>query len=96
MGEQLQQLAVPYLITFGIALLVSVLVGPVLIPFLHKLKFGQEIREEGPSWHKKKSGTPTMGGFIFIAGGCVAAGGQQQPCCVFSCTDGRLSWLFNL
>ena len=68
MGEQLQQLAVPYLITFGIALLVSVLVGPVLIPFLHKLKFGQEIREEGPSWHKKKSGTPTMGGFIFIAG----------------------------
>lgn len=42
--------------------------GPVLIPFLHKLKFGQEIREEGPSWHKKKSGTPTMGGFIFIAG----------------------------
>ena len=48
MGEQLQQLAVPYLITFGIALLVSVLVGPVLIPFLHKLKFGQEIREEGP------------------------------------------------
>ena len=68
MGEQLQQLAVPYLITFGIALLVSVLVWPVLIPFLHKLKFGQEIREEGPSWHKKKSGTPTMGGFIFIAG----------------------------
>ena len=72
MGEQLQQLAVPYLITFGIALLVSVLVGPVLIPFLHKLKFGQEIREEGPSWHKKKSGTPTMGGFIFIAGVLVA------------------------
>lgn len=72
MGEQLQQLAVPYLITFGIALLVSVLVGPILIPFLHKLKFGQEIREEGPSWHKKKSGTPTMGGFIFIAGVLVA------------------------
>ena len=68
MWGDLQQMAVPYLLTFGIALLVSVLVGPVLIPFLHKLKFGQEIREEGPAWHKKKSGTPTMGGIIFIIG----------------------------
>jgi phospho-N-acetylmuramoyl-pentapeptide-transferase len=50
------------IITFGIA----ALLGPVAIPILHRLKFGQEIREIGPSWHKKKSGTPTMGGFIFI------------------------------
>ena len=42
--------------------------GPVVIPFLHKIKFGQSIRDEGPSWHRKKSGTPTMGGFIFIIG----------------------------
>lgn len=49
-----------------IAFLISVVVGPVLIPFLTKLKFGQCIREEGPKWHEKKSGTPTMGGIIFL------------------------------
>jgi len=54
------------LITAIVALLISVILGPVIIPVLHRLKFGQEIREIGPSWHKKKSGTPTMGGFIFI------------------------------
>lgn len=48
------------------ALLLAVIIGPIAIPILHRLKFGQEIREIGPSWHKKKSGTPTMGGFIFI------------------------------
>ena len=42
------------------------LLGRVLIPILRRLKFGQEIREEGPKWHEKKSGTPTMGGFIFL------------------------------
>lgn len=42
--------------------------GFVLIPWLHKLKFGQTILDIGPSWHKKKQGTPTMGGFLFIAG----------------------------
>ncbi|MBQ4160856.1 MAG: phospho-N-acetylmuramoyl-pentapeptide-transferase [Clostridia bacterium] len=60
-------------IAAAIAFLIAALVGPVLIPFLHRLKFGQEIREEGPSWHQKKSGTPTMGGIIFILGACVAA-----------------------
>ena len=50
------------------ALLITTALGPVFIPWLHKLKFGQEIREEGPSWHQKKSGTPTMGGIMFILG----------------------------
>ncbi len=45
---------------------IAVLAAPLLIPVLHKLKFGQEIREEGPKWHSSKSGTPTMGGVIFI------------------------------
>ena len=49
-----------------IAFVIAVCCAPVMIPVLHRLKFGQEIRDEGPSWHKKKSGTPTMGGFIFI------------------------------
>ena len=52
--------------------LVAAICGKWLIPLLHRLKFGQEIREEGPKWHEKKSGTPTMGGFIFIAGILVA------------------------
>ena len=49
-----------------ISFLIAVLVAPVAIPMLHNLKFGQEIREEGPKWHSSKSGTPTMGGVIFI------------------------------
>ncbi len=49
-----------------IGFLISALAGPIFIPILHKLKFGQQIREEGPKWHQSKSGTPTMGGVIFI------------------------------
>lgn len=49
-----------------VAFFISILQGPILIPLLHKLKFGQNIRDEGPESHKKKSGTPTMGGIIFI------------------------------
>lgn len=49
-----------------VAFAISALAGPIAIPVLHRLKFGQEIRTVGPSWHKAKSGTPTMGGVIFI------------------------------
>lgn len=52
------------------------LTGPFFIPELHKLKFGQSIREEGPKSHQAKSGTPTMGGIMIILGitlGTVAA-----------------------
>ena len=54
------------LITIGIAFLITVLISPIFIPFLKRLKFGQSIREEGPKSHQKKSGTPTMGGIIII------------------------------
>ena len=50
----------------ALAFLLAAVLGRVLIPILRRLKFGQEIREEGPKWHEKKSGTPTMGGFIFL------------------------------
>ncbi|MBQ8526487.1 MAG: phospho-N-acetylmuramoyl-pentapeptide-transferase [Clostridia bacterium] len=50
----------------AVSFCIAVVLAPIFIPVLHKLKFGQEIREIGPSWHKKKSGTPTMGGIIFI------------------------------
>ncbi len=47
---------------------VAFLLGYVVIPWLHKLKFGQTILDIGPSWHKNKQGTPTMGGILFMAG----------------------------
>ena len=46
--------------------------GFALIPWLHKLRFGQTILDIGPSWHKKKQGTPTMGGLLFIIGFAVS------------------------
>ena len=56
----------------AIAAGVVLIAGPFLIPLLHKLKFGQSIREEGPASHKIKSGTPTMGGIFLIAGIVIA------------------------
>lgn len=47
---------------------ITALLGFGIIPWLTKLKFGQTILEEGPKWHKKKQGTPTMGGIMFIIG----------------------------
>ena len=44
----------------------SALAGPVLIPFLRRMKVGQTVREEGPATHLKKSGTPTMGGLLIL------------------------------
>ncbi len=55
------------ILSFFAAFIIAALLGIWLIPLLHRLKFGQQIRDEGPSWHEKKSGTPTMGGIIFIA-----------------------------
>lgn len=54
-----------------VAFLVALLIAPFLIPMLHKFKFGQNIRDEGPESHKKKQGTPTMGGIIFIIATCL-------------------------
>ena len=56
----------------AIAAGVVIMLGPILIPLLHKLKFGQSIRDEGPASHKVKSGTPTMGGIFLIAGIVIA------------------------
>ncbi|TCK97865.1 phospho-N-acetylmuramoyl-pentapeptide-transferase [Natranaerovirga hydrolytica] len=52
----------PILIAFG----VNVVLSPIIIPFLSKLKFGQYIRDDGPTSHLKKQGTPTMGGIIIL------------------------------
>ena len=68
----MKELLMLALLPFLVALAVTLVMGPVFIPWLHRLKFGQEIREEGPKWHQKKSGTPTMGGIMFILGIAVA------------------------
>ncbi|MCR8848551.1 phospho-N-acetylmuramoyl-pentapeptide-transferase [Rossellomorea sp. SC111] len=53
--------------TLIMAFLITVLLAPLFIPFLRRLKFGQSIRDEGPESHQKKTGTPTMGGIVFLA-----------------------------
>ncbi|MBU8877722.1 phospho-N-acetylmuramoyl-pentapeptide-transferase [Bacillus sp. FJAT-29790] len=52
--------------TILMGFLITVLLSPLFIPFLRRLKFGQSIREEGPQSHLKKSGTPTMGGIMIL------------------------------
>ena len=49
-----------------ISFIIAIIIGPIIIPILEKLKFGQSIREEGPKSHIRKTGTPTMGGIIII------------------------------
>ena len=55
-----------YAIAAVLSLLISLALGPIAIPALRRLKFGQNIRKEGPQSHLKKAGTPTIGGLIFI------------------------------
>lgn len=61
----LQQNQLIYTIIFGF--FITLILGPLIIPFLRRLKVGQTIREEGPQSHLTKSGTPTIGGIIIIA-----------------------------
>ena len=57
-----QTVILPVIISFAI----SALLGPVVIPFLRRLKVGQTVRGEGPQAHLKKNGTPTMGGILIM------------------------------
>ena len=61
-----QHLLFPVAIPIIGAFLLTVVLGPVIIPYLRKLKFGQTVRDDGPQSHLKKNGTPTMGGIIFL------------------------------
>ncbi len=60
------------IVAMMLALVVSAIFCRILIPILHKLKFGQQIRALGPQEHLKKQGTPTMGGIAFIAATVIA------------------------
>ena len=77
---------------------VTILLGPVLIPLLKRLKFGQCERELGPKSHLTKQGTPTMGGLMFIFGilaGTLAfslSARRRNWCCPPSCARWGLPW----
>jgi len=60
------------LVAFLISFFVTLILGRILIPVLRRLKAGQSIKEDGPTWHMGKQGTPTMGGLMFIAGTAAA------------------------
>ena len=49
-----------------ISFIIGVILCPIMIPLLHKLKFGQNVRDDGPETHLQKQGTPTMGGISFL------------------------------
>ena len=70
-----------YILSFIVAFGVAAIAGQILIPVLRRLKAGQSIREDGPTWHMSKQGTPTMGGLMFIlavAAAIVTAGAEQM------------------
>ena len=58
-----RELAITSLFAFVLVLIM----GPVVLPALHRFKFGQTVRDDGPQTHLKKNGTPTMGGLMIIA-----------------------------
>jgi phospho-N-acetylmuramoyl-pentapeptide-transferase len=61
------------IITAAISFAATAVAGAILVPVLRALKAGQPIADIGPTWHKSKEGTPTMGGLMFIAGMAAAA-----------------------
>jgi len=69
----------------GMAFIIALVVGPLVIPVLKRLKFGQSIRQDGPERHYAKAGTPTMGGIIILIALLV-------PVMIYSGTD-REIWL---
>ncbi|MBQ1948289.1 MAG: phospho-N-acetylmuramoyl-pentapeptide-transferase [Clostridia bacterium] len=60
------------IIIFFVALLLGILLTKLLIPVLRRMKMGQTILADGPSWHNTKSGTPTMGGLVFLPVACLS------------------------
>ena len=69
-----------YILSFIVAFGVAAILGQILVPLLRRWKAGQSIREDGPTWHMSKQGTPTMGGIMFIAAiaaAILAAGGEE-------------------
>jgi phospho-N-acetylmuramoyl-pentapeptide-transferase len=83
------------------AFLIAAIAGRKIIPILHRLKFGQMIRDIGPAWHKNKQGTPTMGGVIFIGSTVITFAATVAVCelllqiKIFNATNLTLTRLFS-
>ena len=74
-------MTVKLIAAFVLAFIISALTGYFLVPYLRRIKAGQAIREDGPVWHMSKSGTPTMGGIMFIlavSAVCVTVGFDEM------------------
>ena len=81
------EMVIAFVVSFALTALVG---GKVILPMLRRLKAGQAIREEGPKWHMSKSGTPTMGGLMFIIVG------NYLPKCKQNYTIGiKIPWTLN-
>ena len=78
------------IIACAVSFVLTALFGRWLVPALRKLKAGQSIREDGPTWHMSKQGTPTMGGLMFIAG----IGVTLLICCWRSILGGDFTGLY--
>lgn len=80
------------ILAFAVSLVVCLVIGPVLIPALRRLKFGQSVRTDGPQRHLQKQGTPTMGGvmffFSFILGTIFLAGDSMNTYFLLACAIG--------
>ena len=68
------------------ALLISLVLGPVVIRWLRRVKLGQKVRQEGPQTHLGKAGTPTMGGLLILAAIVV-------PCLLWGNFHSRQLWI---
>lgn len=66
MNLEFNLLKSPEVVAFAGTFILALIAGPIIIPLLRRLKFGQTIREDGPATHLKKMGIPTIGGLIFI------------------------------
>ena len=83
------QMILSYVLPAVVAFIVSAVVGKFLVPFLRRVKAGQSIKTDGPTWHMSKQGTPTMGGIMFIVGIAVAV-------VIFALVSGDVSGLLVL
>ena len=92
MGDKLIEI-ITSKIAIGLVLsfVITIILGPIIIPMLTKLKFGQNIRKEGPQSHLKKAGTPTIGGLIFIISTLIVTMVMR-----FSPTDEAMIALYSL
>ena len=84
------------LIAALLSFVLSAVAGKLLIPVLRRMKAGQSIKEDGPTWHMSKQGTPTMGGLMFILGAAVAVAVLGWPDFLAGRFGGGFVFLFAL